>query len=804
MAVQDRLIFFVLLVISSSSFSSSNLERLIKGSSLSVEKSDDFLTSPGGIFSAGFLPVGSNAYCFAIWFAEPLCSNNCTAVWMANRDQPVNGKQSKLSLLHSGNLVLTDAGSFTVWTSNTASLSFMQLSLQDSGNLVLLGLEGDVLWQSFDFPTNTLLPGQLLTKNRGLISSRSQSNQSSGFYSLYFDNDNVLRLLYNGPETSGIYWPDPNVMSWEEGRFSYNSSRIAFLDSWGNFSSTDHFSMVSTDYGTNQMQRRLTIDYDGNVRLYSRKDGRDMWIVSGQFMQEPCLVHGICGPNSMCSYVPTISASGSNRKCSCLPGFKRKDATDWSLGCEPEFNLSCQRSEITFLQLTHVEFYGYDSSFHPNYTLEMCKNICSQSCDCKGFQLKFIKPDHPSNIPYCFPKIKLLNGRRFPNFQGDLYLKVMKTSPASFAAKNQLSELDCSNESIKLLHRTYKKTRKSGTLEFVLWFSCAVGVIEFVSIFLAWCFLANKQHNSGAERQGYHVATGFRKFTYDELKKATQGFTAEIGRGAGGIVYKGILPGHRVAAIKKLYEADQGEPEFRAEFSTIGKLNHMNLIEMWGYCAEGKHRLLVYEYMEHGSLAENLSIKALDWKQRFDIAVGVAKGLAYLHEECLEWVLHCDIKPQNILLDRDFQPKLSDFGLFQTLRRGSNANSRISKIRGTRGYIAPEWVFNQPITSKVDVYSYGMVMLEMVTGRSPTAEAEARRLTAWLTEEMERASRIEHVIDPELHGKYDKLKMEVLVEVALRCVRDNKDDRPSMSQVVEMLLHHENDSSLSVIGPTAF
>ena len=150
-----------------------------------------------------------------------------------------------------------------------------------------------------------------------------------------------------------------------------------------------------------------------------------------------------------------------------------------------------------------------------------------------------------------------------------------------------------------------------------------------------------------------------------------------IGQGAGGIVYKGVLLDQRVAAIKRLNEANQGEAEFLAEVNTIGMLNHTYLIEMWGYFVEGNHKLLVYEYMEHGSLAENLSSNTLDWKKRFGIAVGTAKGLAYLHEECLEWVLHCDVKPQNILLDANYQLKPFDHLSF-------------SKMRGTRGYIAPE------------------------------------------------------------------------------------------------------------------
>ncbi|KAL7225255.1 hypothetical protein ACSBR1_020604 [Camellia fascicularis] len=197
----------------------------------------------------------------------------------------------------------------------------------------------------------------------------------------------------------------------------------------------------------------------------------------------------------------------------------------------------------------------------------------------------------------------------------------------------------------------------------------------------------------------------------------------------------------------------------------------MNLIEMWGYCAEGKHRLLVYEYMEHGSLVDNLSSNTLDWEKRFEIALGIAKGLAYLHEECLEWVLHCDVKPQNILLDINYQPKVADFGLSKLVNRGSaNSNSSFSsRIRGTRGYMAPEWIFSLPITSKVDVYSYGVVVLELVTGKNPTTSftafsngggMEETTLVKWVTEKMMNrgspiTSWVDEIVDPMLNGAYD-------------------------------------------------
>ncbi|CAK7344501.1 unnamed protein product [Dovyalis caffra] len=791
----NKIFLLLLPLILSFSSSTSPSDSLSKGSSLSVENPNDVLTSPSGIFSAGFFPVGDNAYCFTIWFSKPFCDGNCTTVWMANRDQPVNGKQSSLSLLKSGNLVLTDAGRFTVWSTNTFSQSTVNLQLNDNGNLILYDLEASViLWKSFDFPTDTLLPEQPLIKDKKLVSSRSQSNFSSGFFKLYFDNDNVLRLLYDGPETSSIYWPDPELMSWEAGRSTYNSSRIAVFDSLGNFSSTDDFTSMSADNGVG-IQRRLKIDFDGNLRLYSREDGRDTWVVSWQALSQPCRIHGTCGPNSYCSYVPDFG-----RKCSCLQGFKLNDHTDWSLGCETEFNLSCSKNDSGFLQLTNLEFFGYDYGFYPNYTLEMCEDLCLQTCGCKGFQFKFIKHDYPSNIPYCFLKTVLLNGHHSPNFEGDLYLKVQKSSLNSGTPAEEF-RLDCSGAVVTQLGRRYAESHENGTIKAILWFVCAAGVVELFGVLLVWCFLIRNQNHTGASKQGYFfIDTGFRKFTHSELKKATRGFSEEIGRGGGGIVYKGILPDGRVAAIKQLNEANQGEAEFRAEVSIIGKLNHMHLIEMWGYCAEGKHRLLVYHYMEHGSLADKLSSDALDCEKRFDIAVGTARGLAYLHEECLEWVLHCDIKPRNILLGYNYQAKLSDFGLSRQLKRESQAGSSFSRIRGTRGYMAPEWVMNLPITSKVDVFSYGMVLLEMVTGMNPTEDMQNRGLVTWLREKMKEDnatdSWIEKMVDRNLKGKYDKDigKMEILVRVALKCVNDDKDARPTMGEVVQMLLHHENGS----------
>jgi hypothetical protein len=275
---------------------------------------------------------------------------------------------------------------------------------------------------------------------------------------------------------------------------------------------------------------------------------------------------------------------------------------------------------------------------------------------------------------------------------------------------------------------TDKYLHKSSQIEakylYFYGFLSAVLLAEVLFIILGWFVLRRERRDLRGvlpAEAGYEMITNhFRKYTYRELVTTTRKFKDELGRGASGIVYKGVLQDNRAVAVKKLEDINQGAEEFQHELSVINRINHMNLVRVWGFCSDAPHRILVSEYIENGSLDKTLfgtggSEILLGWKQRFSIALGVARRLAYLHHECLEWVIHCDMKPENILLDKNLVPKIADFGISKLLNRGGS-NIKVSQIRGTRGYLAPEWVSSLPIIAKVDVYSFGVVLLELIKG----------------------------------------------------------------------------------------
>eukprot|EP00253_Pinus_taeda_P011010 PITA_11010 len=764
-------------------------DRLSLGSSLTSEQNTTCLISPQETFSAGFYGVGNNAYAFAIWYTH---TPDRTVAWVANREVPVNGRQSRLYLQKDGNLALWDADGSALWSTNTSNQNVKELVLLETGNLVLRSSSGgQILWESFQYPTDTLLPFQSLNNNAGqLISRKGNSTFNRGYYRLYFDSDNILRLIFEGSGISSNYWPTPYLPNFQNGRTPYNSSRQAVFNSLGSFLSSDDFTFNASDYGEGP-KRRLTLDMDGNLRLYSLVKETGTWNIVWMAFPDQCSVHGFCGINGLCIYTPVP-------RCICPPGFHRNDSTDWFQGCQR--NKPLNSSSLKLVYLPHTDYYGYELSYYQTEsTFENCKSLCMNDSKCEAFAYRL------DGTGACYPKALLANGFRSTGTLNHMYIKV---SSNDFSVSNSTSAaqpLNCSALTTTVTETgQYKKHKTGSVVKYTLGFAIAFGVAELVCIILGWRYMFIEYRVPGYDRLGYSVIPGgFKKFSFAELKKATDNFTVKLGEGGFGTVYKGVLPDGEVVAVKQLEGVSQGHEQFWAEVSMIGRVHHMNLVRMVGFCAERNHRLLVYEYVENGSLDKYLFAESddrvLGWKERFGIAVGTAKGLAYLHEECLEWILHCDIKPQNILLDMTFCPKVSDFGLAKLVDRDQAFS--FSTIRGTRGYLAPEWAMNLPITAKVDVYSFGIVLLEMVTGRSSLSSLTLQNyghLVQWVSAMMKEGKAMEEVVDPKMHGDFDLEEVERVLKTALLCVQQEKDMRPSMSRVVEML------SQQDVFTPTNF
>ncbi|XP_028772653.1 probable receptor-like serine/threonine-protein kinase At4g34500 [Neltuma alba] len=286
-----------------------------------------------------------------------------------------------------------------------------------------------------------------------------------------------------------------------------------------------------------------------------------------------------------------------------------------------------------------------------------------------------------------------------------------------------------------------------------------------------------------------------RWYSLRELEDATRAFAEEsvIGEGGYGIVYKGVLEDGSVVAVKNLLNnKGQAEKEFKVEVEAIGKVRHKNLVGLVGYCAEGPQRMLVYEYVDNGNLEQWLHgdvgpISPLTWDIRMKIAIGTAKGLAYLHEGLEPKVVHRDVKSSNILLDRKWNAKVSDFGLAKLL--GSEKTHVTTRVMGTFGYVSPEYASTGMLNEGSDVYSFGVLLMEIITGRSPIDYSRPpgeMNLIDWF-KGMVASRRGEGLVDPLIEVQPSPRSLKRALLVCLRCVDLDVSKRPKMGQIVHML-----------------
>ncbi|CAA0397278.1 unnamed protein product [Arabidopsis thaliana] len=305
-----------------------------------------------------------------------------------------------------------------------------------------------------------------------------------------------------------------------------------------------------------------------------------------------------------------------------------------------------------------------------------------------------------------------------------------------------------------------------------------------------------KENNSVAK----NISMPSGMFSYEELSKATGGFSEEnlLGEGGFGYVHKGVLKNGTEVAVKQLKIGSyQGEREFQAEVDTISRVHHKHLVSLVGYCVNGDKRLLVYEFVPKDTLEFHLHENrgsVLEWEMRLRIAVGAAKGLAYLHEDCSPTIIHRDIKAANILLDSKFEAKVSDFGLAKFFSDTNSSFTHIStRVVGTFGYMAPEYASSGKVTDKSDVYSFGVVLLELITGRPSIFAKDSstnQSLVDWARPLLTKAisgESFDFLVDSRLEKNYDTTQMANMAACAAACIRQSAWLRPRMSQVVRAL-----------------
>ncbi|KAI3519027.1 hypothetical protein L1887_07998 [Cichorium endivia] len=321
------------------------------------------------------------------------------------------------------------------------------------------------------------------------------------------------------------------------------------------------------------------------------------------------------------------------------------------------------------------------------------------------------------------------------------------------------------------------------------------GLIILLMIMLLWYCRSRKRTATGSRLYGATELQGPMAYSYNDLKKATKNFREDnkLGEGGFGDVYKGILKDGDIVAVKKLaIGSSTAKDNFEREVGVISNVHHRNLIRLLGCCSKEPEFLLVLEYMANGSLEKYLYGEKrgnLRWKQRFDIIFGTARGLAYLHEQYHVTIIHRDIKPSNILLDNDFQPKIADFGLARLLPEDQTHISTI--FAGTRGYTAPEYAIDGKLSEKVDTYSFGIVVLEIVSGKRctdvPNESAGDQYLLehAWnLYETGMQLKLVDETLDP---SDYREEEIKKVIEIALMCTQSPVSMRPTMSEVVMLL-----------------
>lgn len=715
-----------------------------------------FLLSNSSTFALGFLNTLEGLFVLVVIHVA-----SSKAVWTANRSFLIQNSD-KFVFEKNGNAYLK-GGDKIIWSTDTAGQGVTAMELQDTGNLVVLGENGRILWQSFSHPTDTLLSGQEFVEGMKLKGFPNRDNLFN-----YLEMKSGDLILYAGFQTPQTYWS----MSNESRKTIYKGhgkvhSASMMSNSW-NFYDQSQALVWQFNFSEN-LDPNVTwagvLDSEGSISFYDLQKGNLAPAESTKIPQNSCSVPEPCEPYYVCSV---------DNRCQC------PSALNSSVNCKPQITSVCNVSKNS-VELLHVgDSLNYFALGFVAPSLKSDLNGCREACfgNCSCLVLFF---ENSSGNCFLFDQIGSFQRSNWYSSGFISYVKVSNNG-----------DLDGG------LNRS-REERKGGKIILVIvLIAVATVLVIFGVVYLGFRYRRKKEIQECSpdnleEDDFLDSISGMPiRFRYKELQNATSNFSEKLGQGGFGSVYKGVLPDGTQLAVKKLEGIGQGKKEFRAEVCTIGNIHHVHLVKLKGFCTEGAHRLLVYEFLGKGSLDKlifknNRKDLLLDWETRFSIALGTAKGLAYLHEECDPKIIHCDIKPENVLLDDNYLAKVSDFGLAKLMNR--DQSHVFTTVRGTRGYLAPEWIANHAISEKSDVFSFGMVLLEIIGGRKnydPKETAQKAHFPSYAFEKMKEGN-LREILDPELKidGNYEKVSNAI--KVALLCIQEEMDRRPPMTKVVQML-----------------
>ncbi|KAK9079495.1 hypothetical protein SSX86_001167 [Deinandra increscens subsp. villosa] len=709
-----------------------------------IDNSGLFLVSNSSDFGFGFNP-NSDVTSFTLVIIHRSSSR---IIWSANRDFPV-GNSDNFIFDDDGNASLLSNGK-VVWSTNTENKGVSAMELLDSGNLVLVKNDGDFVWQSFSYPTNTLMPNQDFLKGMKLVSNL---NNNLNFSLEIKTGDAILSAEFKNPQPYWSMGKDSRRIINKSGGDA-NSATIE-ANSWRFYDENKTFlwQFVFADQSNVNDTWIAVLEDDGFIKFY---DLDAQIAASRQIPDDSCSRPQACPEYYVCH---------DGNTCQCPSGLAQ-------VNCKPKVQPLCNKSKDSSSLVNAGENLAYFAlgfvSPSSKTDLNGCKSSCLNNCTCLAMFF-----DNSSRNCYLFDQIgSFEDAKSGANIAS--YVKVSR------------SQLDTSQGSKS------NNQSKQGVIIVV------VIVIVTTVVILGLVIMGIRYHKKKksvsievpdeiSEEDTFleNIAGMPVRFTYKDLQEATKDFTTKLGQGGFGSVYQGDLKDGTQIAVKQLEGIGQGKKEFRAEVSIIGSIHHHHLVKLRGFCAEGKHRLLVYEYMANGSLDRWIfGDVLLDWDTRYNIAIGTAKGLAYLHEDCDVKIVHCDIKPENVLLDDKFLAKVSDFGLAKLMTR--EQSHVFTTLRGTRGYLAPEWITNYAISEKSDVYSYGMVLLEIISGRKNFSSLETSHFPTHAYKMMEEG-KVQTLLDGKMKVDENDDRVMVATRVALWCIQDDVNLRPSMTKVVQML-----------------